>query len=120
MAAHGRQSVAITIDGSQDDGTAWVQQPVDLADVGTLSVAVYSPRESFNTLRKVAAYAGPMSEKGALSEAEFDTDEAVEDHSGWKTYTYPVGYDGEGLVAVGVSVVWETTVTRHVDDVELS
>ena len=119
LAAAGQRSLALTIDGRQDDGTLWVQQRVDLTDKETLSVAVHSPEESFNTITKVAAYAGPRPARGHLREEDFDTTQAVEDHAGWRTYGYDVTADGPGVVAVGISVVWETEVTRHLDDVRL-
>ncbi|MEF8830796.1 MAG: hypothetical protein V5A23_04585 [Halobacteriales archaeon] len=118
MAADGDRSLRLAIDGSADDGTVWVQQPVDLTDHETLAVAGYSEQESFNTIAKVAAYAGPLPD-GGLSEADFDTDRATEDHEGWKTYEYEIDHDGPGVVAVGMSVVWETRVLRHFDDVGL-
>ncbi|WP_435100426.1 hypothetical protein [Halarchaeum sp. P4] len=115
-ASDGSQSVSFFIDGRQDDGVLWVAQDVDLGGVDTLTVDVWSPEESFNTITKVAAYAGPERE---LTESDFDTTQAVEDHAGWRTYEYPVRHDGEGLVAVGIAVVWETEVTRYVDNVRL-
>ncbi len=117
--AAGERSLAVSIDGRQDDGTVWVQQAVDLTDSDALSVAVHSPEESFNTITKVAAYAGPRPPRGRLREADFDTTAAVEDHAGWRTFEYDVDAEGPGVVAVGVSVVWETRVTRHLDDVYL-
>lgn len=118
QASTGASSVELFVDGRQDDGTIWVQQQAALADVETLAVDVYSPEESFNTITKVAAYAGPNPSK-PLTEADFDTERAVEDHAGWKTYEYPIDHDASGLVAVGISVVWETRVTRYVDTVRL-
>ncbi|MFC7167393.1 hypothetical protein [Halospeciosus flavus] len=115
-ASSGERALELSIDGRQDDGMVWVQQPVDLGHGSTLAVDVYSPQESFNTITKVAAFAGP---DRVLRESEFDTSRAVEDHGGWKTFEYPVDGDGLGVVAVGISVVWETEVTRWVDDVRL-
>lgn len=117
-ASDGTSSVELFIDGRQDDGTIWVQQHAVLEGVETLAFDVYSPEESFNTITKVAAYAGP-NPSNPLTEADFDTERAVEDHAGWKTHEYPVAHDASGLVAVGMSVVWETEVTRYVDNVRL-
>jgi len=117
-ASDGAWSVELFIDGRQDDGTIWVQQQADLSDVGSLVFDVYSPEESFNTITKVAAYAGPNPSK-PLAEDDFDTQRPVEDHAGWKTHGYPVRHGSTGLVAVGISVVWETEVTRYVDNVRL-
>jgi hypothetical protein len=118
--ASGDRALRFSIDGRQDDGTLWVQQAADLEPVDTLSVAVHSPEESFNTITKLAAYAGPLPERGWLRENDFDTERAVEDHAGWETFEYDVDYESVGIVAVGVSVVWETEVARVLDDVALS
>lgn len=115
-AAHGDRSLALTLDGSHDDGTVWVAQQVDLTDVDQLTVDAWSPEPSFNEITQLAVYTGPDKE---LSEQEFDTSEQVWDHTGWKTYEYPVTHDGAGLVAVGISIVWETTAKRFLDNVRL-
>lgn len=116
--AHGERSLELFVDGRQDDGTVWVQQLVDLTDVETLAVTVHSPGRSFNTITEVAAYAGPAPEKtNQLTESDFDTRKAIENHEGWAVFEYTVDTDGSGLVAVGINVVWETTVTRYLDRV---
>jgi len=118
VASRGNQAVEFFLDGVADDGTIWVAQEVDLAGVETLAIDGYSETESFNTIAKLATYAGPVPEKD-LAEADFDTGQATEDHEGWKTYEYEVAHDGPGLVAVGISVVWETGVRRQLDNVRL-
>ncbi|AWB27738.1 hypothetical protein [Halococcoides cellulosivorans] len=118
VASDGDRALACTIDGSADDGTVWVEQRVDLSGVSEVSVDGFSAQESFNTIAKLAVYAGPDPD-GDLTESDFDTSKATEDHEGWETYTYDVDHDGPGLVAVGISVVWETEVTRVLDDVRL-
>lgn len=118
LASDGDRSCALSIDGRQDDGTLWVQQNVDLGGYDRLAVDLYSRQESFNVIAKVAAYTGPVPESGLL-ERDFDTTEAVEDHAGWKTYEYDITHEGTGLAAVGISVVWETELTRYLDDVRL-
>lgn len=120
VASDGERSCELFLDGRQDDGTIWAQQAVDLTGITQLSVDVYSPEESFNTITKVAAFAGPRPDRGYLREEHFDTSRAVEDHAGWETFEYPIDYEGVGLVAAGISVVWETEVTRYVDRVQLS
>jgi hypothetical protein len=118
-ASHGDRSVQFTIDGVADEGTIWVQQPVDLTDVDAIAIDVYSRGESANVMTLAAVYGGPVPGPSGLTEDHFDTSRPVEGHSGWETYEYPVSHDGPGLVATGISVVWETTVTRYVDDVRL-
>jgi len=115
-ASDGERSLALFIDGLQDDGTLWVQQPVRLADAETLAFDVYSPSESFNTRAKVAAYAGPDAE---LAEEDFDTTAAADGHEGWNTFEYDVTSAAQGIVAVGVSMVWETELTTLLDNVRL-
>lgn len=116
--SHGERSLSLFIDGRQDDGTIWVQQAVDLSGTSTLSVDVYSEGESFNTVTKLAVYAGPDPGR-ALGESDFDTTRATETHEGWATQSYPVRSVDAGLLAVGISVVWETEVTRFLDAIRL-
>lgn len=118
QASDGSTSVRMQVDGSADDGTVWVGQGVEFGGVDTLRVDCYSEEATFNLLAELAVYTGPMPE-GGLSEADFDTSEQTGDHAGWKTYEYPVEFTGAGVVAVGMSVVWETTVQRFFDDVRL-
>lgn len=115
-AADGDTALTLTLDGSHDDGTVWVQQRTDLTNVNTLAVDAYSPEPSFNEVTQLAVYTGST---GQLEESDFDRSEQVRDHEGWKTYEYAVDHDGEGLVAVGINIVWETTATRFLDHVRL-
>ena len=117
-ASMGESGLQVLIDGSADDGTVWVQQEVDLSEVSTLKVDGYSEQNSFNTVLQVAAYAGPVPEDG-LSEKDFDRDNSLWDHEGWKTYEYEVDHDGQGIVAIGLSIVWETTAAGILDNVRL-
>lgn len=116
--SQGYQSIEFFLDGSADDGTIWVQQPIDLTGVETLAVDGYVEKESFNTIAQVAVYTGPDPDRD-LVEADFNRDNATEDHDGWKTYEYDVTHDGPGLVAVGINIVWETGVRRQLDNVRL-
>ncbi|MFB6137690.1 MAG: hypothetical protein ABEJ42_05035 [Halobacteriaceae archaeon] len=119
-ASDGLASCRLVVDGSQDDGTLWVQQPVDLRGYRSISVD-YRVSDSFNHIRNAAVYAGPVPEE-PLTEPDFDTSQSLEGHpsKGWRTFSYPVEHDGPGLVAVGFSVVWETRADAHLDDVVLS
>lgn len=118
QASNGSTSVRMRVNGSTDDGTVWVAQGVEFGDVDTLRVDCYSEEATFNILAELAVYTGPMPE-GGLSEEAFDTSEQTGDHAGWKTYEYPVDFNGAGVVAVGMNVVWETTVERFFDEVRL-
>jgi hypothetical protein len=118
QASVGARSVRMELDGSADDGTIWVAQGADFGSVDRVRVDCYSAEATFNLLAELAVYIGPMPE-GGLSESDFDTNEQTGDHSGWKTYEYPVEFTGTGVVAVGMNVVWETTVERFFDEVRL-
>lgn len=115
----GRRLLSLFIDGRQDDGTIWVQQQVDLREVDMLSVDVYSRMASANTVTKVAAYAGPLPDT-PLVESAFDTTRPADAHGGWRTFEYDASPEPHGLVAVGISVVWETPVTKFLDAVRLA
>ncbi|MUV90610.1 hypothetical protein GJ629_12465 [Halapricum sp. CBA1109] len=118
-ASDGSSALRIGIDGSADDGTVWVKQTVDPEAVSTLRVDGYSEMESFNTILKLATYVGPEPEDG-LTEADFDTTEKLADHEGWKTYEYDIDAgDGPVVVAVGLTIVWETGATGVLDNVRL-
>jgi hypothetical protein len=117
-ASDGDHVLELFVDGSQDDGTVWVQQQADLRGADRLAVDVFSEQESFNTVTKVAVYAGALPDT-PLREVAFDTSRPAENHAGWQTFEYPVPPERHGLVAVGVSVVWETPVTRYLDAVRL-
>mgnify|MGYP002277837900 CR=1 FL=1 len=116
----GETACRLFIDGSQDDGTVWVQQPVDLSEYDYLAVD-YVVSNSFNEIGQPAVYTGPEPDD-PLSETDFDTSKSLEGHSrsGWKTFTYEVDHDGPGLVAVGFSIVWETGYRTFMDNVRLS
>jgi hypothetical protein len=120
FASDGAQSLELFVDGRQDDGTLWVQQPVELSGAD-LSVDYYTAAGGANTITKAAVYAGPEP-AGGLGESDFDVSEPLEreDGGGWQTFEYDVEHDGPGLVAVGITVVWESEVTRLLDAVRLA
>jgi hypothetical protein len=121
-ASDGMWALQCSIDGGQDDGTVWVQQSVDLSAVSTLAVDYLTTEGGANTITKAAVYAGPPpGTEATLTEADFDVSEPLqrEDGGDWQTFEYDVEADGEGVVAVGVTVVWESEVTAFVDDVRL-
>jgi len=116
----GVTSLRLFIDGGQDDGTVWVQQPVDLSEYDYLAVD-YLVSTSFNEILQPAVYAGPAVEDG-LSESDFDTSKSLAGHdaAGWRTFVYEVDHDGPGVVAVGTSIVWETGAATLLDNVRLT
>jgi len=119
--AEGASSARFSIDGKQDDGTIWLMRRFNIAADQSLKVALtfdlWSASESFNTLAKVAAYAGSQPPS---AETDFDVDQAANEAAGWKTYEYTfrteVGPGGQVWVALGISAVWETEMTYYVDD----
>lgn len=118
-ASDGDRSLELYIEGVADDGTIWVEQSVDVTDVRSVTVDVYSEMNSANRMSQVAFFAGEKPDDG-LSEADFDREKDIEDHSGWKTYSYSVGdLEGDVTVAIGMNVVWETEIVRRFDNVRL-
>jgi hypothetical protein len=115
----GDKSVSFYIEGIADDGTIWVEQIVNLTQYDEFKIDVYSEQKSFNILSEVAFFAGQKSEEG-LSEVDFNRDNDVEDHEGWKTYKYDISeLEGEKTVAIGMNVVWETGIKRFFDNARL-
>jgi len=118
-ASDGNSSVEFYLDGSADDGTIWVAQRVDLSGTESVLVDVYNDEKSFNILTQVAFYAGEKS-SDELVEVDFDRDNDIEGHSGWKTFSYDVSdIEGAATVAVGMNIIWETGVRHVFDDVRL-
>lgn len=124
QADDGQYSAEFYLDGRQDDGTIWLVREFDVtpgrAYAVTLSLAFWSETESFNTLAKVAAYAGG---KTPDAEADFDVNMSANEVAGWKTYTYILDAtatsNGKIRVAFGISAVWETEMTYYIDDVQI-
>lgn len=114
--------VRLYVDGSQDDGTIWIEREVELKPNkrynGTLSFKLYSESESFNQIAAVVGYVGPADPE---SEGDFAVLGPANQVEGWKTYRHSVvfrtGSDGEAWVACGISVRWETKMIYLIDDV---
>ena len=124
QAEDGQYSAEFYLDGQQDDGTIWLVREFDVTAgrtyAVTLSFSLWSETESFNTLAKVAVYAGG---KAPAAEADFNVDMAANEVAGWKTYTYMADAtatsNGKIRVAFGISAVFETEMTYYIDDVEI-
>ena len=124
QAIDGQYSARFFLDGSQDDGTIWLVREFDVTAGRTYGVtlrfALWSESESFNTLAKVAVYAGG---EAPDAEADFNVDMVANEVTGWKTYTYVVDATATGngkiRVAFGISAVFETEMTYYIDDVEI-
>lgn len=121
----GQRSARYVLDGRQDDGTIWLVRAFDVVPNAnytvSLAVVFWSAQESFNTIAKVAAYAGPVA---PVREADFDTSRPLDAQAGWAAYDYTFevrsGSDGRLWVAFGISAVWETWMTYHADDVRVT
>ena len=118
VAREGETALDLYIEGVADDGTVWVEQSVDFTGVSVVVVHAYSEQQSFNILSNVAFFAGAKPD-GGLIEANFDRENDIEDHAGWKAYTYDVAdASGRATLAVGMNVVWETGIRRFLDYIQ--
>jgi hypothetical protein len=120
----GVYSAELFIDGSQDDGTIWLEQKISVKKNAQVHVSVsfwlYSEQESFNTIAAVVAYAGIA--KPAV-EDDFAVVGSANEVAGWKNYAHEANVNmvstAEVWVAVGISVRWESTMTYYIDDVRI-
>lgn len=123
-AKSGQYSVRLFIDGSQDDGTIWIERKIGAKRDWQVQVKVsfqfYSEQESFNTIAAVVAYAGVRSPE---SEEDFTVVGSANEVAGWKEYSHETivdtGSSEELWVAVGISVRWETQMAYFIDDVQI-
>jgi hypothetical protein len=124
QARDGQASARLFLDGKHDDGTIWLTRSFAVPANGSYTVRIaldlWSPSESFNTLGKVAAYAGP---RQPVEEEDLDTSQPADQATGWKRYNYEINTRSDDVgrlwVAFGISVVWETKVTYFIDDVRI-
>lgn len=140
-ARSGVQSVNLTIDGRQDDGTIWIVRSLPV-EPGTryradVTAHAWSEAESFNTIAHLVML---LSAEPPVDEASFpstgeheprDEDaapgrglrEPLDQAAGWKEYAFEwttPPLEAETLhLAVGITVVWEIRMSRFVDDVEV-
>jgi len=125
IAYSGQYAVQLFIDGSQDDGTIWLERRIvtsrNTQVLVTMSFWLYSEHESFNTIAAVVAYAGIRNPE---EESDFEVLGAANQVAGWKQYKLETKVntesDGELWVALGISVRWETVMTYYVDSVEIT
>ena len=121
----GDKSVLLYIDGTQDDGTVWIERKLTL-DPNTqknvnVSFQFWSQSESFNTLAVVVGYAGSENPE---AEEDFQILGSANQAEGWKTYNLnqqlQTSNSGDIYVALGFSVRWETDLTYFIDDVKIT
>jgi len=123
-AKSGQYSVKLFIDGSQDDGTIWIEKRIATKRNSQVQVRVsfqfYSDQESFNTIAAVVAYTGVRSPE---TEGDFAVVGSANEVAGWKEYSLAAvadtGSSEELWVAAGISVRWEAHMTYLIDDVEI-
>jgi hypothetical protein len=121
QARTGTCSAQFDLDGKQDDGTIWLTRSFDTRGPGryrvTMILDFWSESESFNTIAKVAFYAGTAE---PAVESDFDTTQPANQSSGWQSYVstsdVTVGQARRVWVAFGISAVWETEMTYYVDN----
>jgi hypothetical protein len=120
----GQNSLRLFIDGSQDDGTVWVEKEVDVPRNSLIRVVLsfwfYSAEQSDNEIAVVCAYANLANPE---VEADFTFLGSANEVAGWRDYSLMTslysGSSGKLWVAVGISVSWETRMTYYVDDIEI-
>lgn len=125
QAVEGDRSARFELDGSQDDGTIWLTRAFEIPanqriDVD-LDFQLWNETLSMaNTLINVAAYAGPQPPE---AEGDFNTERPGNRVEGWDEYEYQFSTqssaNGQIWVAFGISVVWETQVVYHIDEVNV-
>lgn len=121
----GNKSVLLYIDGTQDDGTIWIERKLTLEPNTQKNVNVsfqfWSQSESFNSLAVVVGYAGSQNPE---VEEDFQILGSANQAEGWKTYNLKqqlqTGNSGDIYVALGFSVRWETDLTYFIDDVKIT
>jgi len=120
----GRNSLRLFIDGSQDDGTIWVEKGTDIPKNSLIHVMLsfwfYSAQQSDAVIAVVCAYANVANPE---VEADFTVLGPANEVAGWKEYAIMANlYTGSSdrlWVAVGISVRWETHMTYYIDDIEI-
>lgn len=136
----GDQAVSIFTEGTYDDGTVWIAQPIEVETErrynAEVSFQAWSPSESFNLRRRAVAYLGQSRPTEEMDFPETDwnsTDEGMtaygglreplDQADGWFKYSFEWEstniYSDELWFAVGVTVVWETDLTNAIDDIDV-
>ncbi|MCW3981749.1 MAG: hypothetical protein NWE81_01335 [Candidatus Bathyarchaeota archaeon] len=120
----GGYSLALYIDGRQDDGTVWIERPLAVKNNSQVHIEIsfqlYSEAESFNLIASACAYAGTADPE---IEEDFTVLGAANQVAGWKRYTYRPTIQAESTkiwVALGITVAWETAMTYNIDDVRVA
>ncbi len=139
-ATRGDRSVRIWNEGRYDDGTTWVDHPVEVESGQAYSVTVsaqfWSPGESFNHVRSAVMRLGPESpadEQDFPQAGENTTDsgqqpagglrERLSRTEGWEEYSFewttPELSTDTLHLAAGTTVVWEAEATHYLDELSV-
>ncbi len=120
-AAEGSWSARYVLDGSQDDGTIWLERAFDMEPGASYRVDVrlklWSETESFNILAAVAVFAGAAP---PVTESQFDVSKQANLAAGWHLYSYTLQAAADSIgrlwIAVGITALWETPLEYFLDD----
>ncbi len=120
----GQNSLELFIDGSQDDGTIWIEKEIDVAKNSQIQIVMsfwfYSAEKSDGEIAVVCSYANIANPE---TETDFTILGSANQIAGWKEYATTTSlYTGSSdkfWVALGISVVWETPMTYYVDDINI-
>ena len=121
----GQYSVELSIDGTQDDSTVWIERKLSVRKPAEIQVKVsfdfYSESKSFNVIASGVGFAGTSDPE---VEEDFTVLAQANEVSRWKRYnhtaTVKTGSSGEVWVAMGISVRWETEMAYNLDDVKIT
>lgn len=139
-ASDGNTSMLYQIDGNQDDGTIWLQTNMSIQEGHrynvTMEADAWSNSESFNRLAQIVMLTGTELPQGETdfpqSGSTWTTDNRtagglrsdLDKKAGWKTYRYswqtPEIQQDHLVVAVGITVVWETQLAYPIDNIQVT
>lgn len=106
------------LDGSQDDGTIWIEKQLRMK-IGyiTISFWFWSKEKSEAVYCDVVVYVGI---ENPSCEEQFTTIGSANQVAGWKQYVYCTHVSASKVwVAIGINVFWETKVCYYVDDIQI-
>jgi len=125
QAYDGISSIRVFIDGSQDDGTGWIERTINFA-----SNSMYQMDMGFQVWSE---FQSPVNNWGVVAYAGINDPEVEEDFvligdtdqvAGWKEYTYQTqirtDYSGNIYIACGITVYWETPRSYYIDLVNIT
>jgi hypothetical protein len=125
QALDGDRSLKMFLDGTNDDGTIWLERRFDVEPNSTTEVTIrfwlWSEGESdFNTW-PVVAYAGRANPE---TEEDFTIVGQTDRRAGWTRYKLVqqvnAGPGGRVWVAFGFGATWETPRTHYIDSVAVA